>query len=320
MKRLAFLPINALVLTLCLPVQAATLVWNEEFDETSTYPDADNWTYDVGGGGWGNEELEYYTDRRDSDANAYLDDGCLVIEARKETMGSCAYTSARILSAQSWTYGRFVIRAKLPSGDGTWPAIWMMPTDSVYGSWPDSGEIDIMEHLGKTEGVIHGTLHTEAYDQGSTITISTATSAFHEYRLDWTKTGIWMYVDDVQYVYIPNTTDSDTENASSYWPFDQRFHFILNLALGGWGGDVDDTALPAQMLVDYARVYSLDESDNGPSRYDGVGSDGFADNPLFGPLYVSFDPWVWSENLDNWVYAPTPPDESGEWVYIPREQ
>jgi licheninase len=304
---------------------AATLVWSDEFSGDGGYPAAADWTYDTGGGGWGNSELEYYTSRRDALANAFIEDGCLVIEARRESTGGYAYTSARIKSVAAWTYGRVIVRAKLPAGDGNWPAIWMMPKDSVYGSWPASGEIDIMEHLGSAEGVIHGSLHTEAKnhvlgnnDQTATRTVSTATSAFHEYRMDWTPQAVWMYVDDDLYFYCANPTLSGELSGSAYWPFDQPFYVILNVAMGGWGGDVDNSALPARMLVDYVRVYSLDEGDSGMSRYDGVTQSGWSANGLLGPLYVSFDPWVWSEDLSGWLYAPQPPRQSGEWIYVPR--
>ena len=304
-------------------LRGATLVFSDEFND-GALPSAANWTYDVGGDGWGNSELEYYTNRRDASANAYVSGGNLVIEARRETFGSCAYTSARLKSVASWTYGRVVVRAKLPAGAGNWPAIWMMPVDSAYGGWPASGEIDIMEHLGSDPGVLHATLHTAAKnhslgnnDQTATTKIATVSSDFHEYRMDWTPAGIWMYVDDILYFQCANPVFTGAADPSK-WPFDKRFYLILNVALGGWGGTVDDTALPARLLVDYVRVYALEEGDLGASRYDGVRDSGWADNALAGPLYVSYDPWIWSDRLGGWLYAPEPPAAKGQWLYIPR--
>ena len=310
----------SLFATLC--ACGATLVWEDEFDGAQGFPGSSAWTYDVGGGGWGNEELQFYTDRRTALANARVKNGCLTIEARAERYGGNAYTSARLLSASSWTYGRFVIRAKLPSGAGTWPAIWMLPQTDTYGTWPASGEIDIMEHLGSDEGVIHGSLHTAAANHilGNAATTTTmvadAAENFHEYRIDWTERGIWMYVDDSQYFSSENATFGGAAN-SDKWPFDQPFRILLNLALGGWGGAVDAGALPAAMEVDYVRVYELDRADNGYSRYDGVYDSGWVYDSVLGWSYVSLDPWIWSTNESGWVYAPAPLDESGGWIYVP---
>ncbi|MEJ2503896.1 MAG: glycoside hydrolase family 16 protein, partial [Gemmatimonadota bacterium] len=138
-------------------------VWADEFD-TPGLPDTLRWSYDVGGHGWGNEELQYYTEARQ--ANARVEDGHLIIEARRDSVGGREYSSARLVTKGKgdWQYGRFEARAKLPSGRGTWPAIWMLPTEWRYGGWPESGEIDIMEHVGHDPDVVHATVHTGAYN------------------------------------------------------------------------------------------------------------------------------------------------------------
>jgi Beta-glucanase/Beta-glucan synthetase len=234
------------------------MVWNDEFSNTGL-PDATRWGYDVGGSGWGNNELEYYTDSRLE--NARCENGNLVIEARKESYQGMNYTSARLVTSNKgdWRYGRFEVRAKLPGGKGTWPAIWMLPTTWVYGSWPSSGEIDIMEYVGYDPGNVHGSIHTEAYNhtigtqKTSTYSVPDAETAFHTYAIEWTTEKIDFFVDDVKYFSFTNE-----HTGYKVWPFDQPFHFILNLAVGGdWGGaeGVDPNIWPQQMVVDYARVY-----------------------------------------------------------------
>jgi beta-glucanase (GH16 family) len=234
------------------------LVWSDEFDGGGL-PADDKWTYDVGGSGWGNGEAQYYTDHRME--NARVEGGKLVIEARRESYGGMGYTSARLLSrnAGNWLYGRVVVRAKIPGGRGTWPAIWMLPTDWAYGGWPDSGEIDIMEHDGFDPGVIHGTVHTKAYNhilgtqKTATRTVPDAMTAFHDYTLEWSADRIDVFVDDARYF-----TFTNEHTGSATWPFDRRFHLILNIAVGGsWGAvkGIDDAAFPQRMEVDYVRVY-----------------------------------------------------------------
>lgn len=238
--------------------QIQVMVWNDEFSNTGL-PDASRWGYDVGGGGWGNNELEYYTNARLE--NARCENGNLIIEARKESYQGMDYTSARLVTTNKgdWRYGRFEVRAKLPGGKGTWPAIWMLPTTWVYGSWPSSGEIDIMEYVGYDPGNVHGSIHTEAYNhtigtqKTSTYVVADAETAFHTYAIEWTRETIDFFVDDVKYFSFANE-----HTGYKVWPFDQPFHFILNLAVGGdWGGaeGVDPNIWPQQMVVDYARVY-----------------------------------------------------------------
>ena len=235
-----------------------TLVWSDEFDG-SGLPDSSKWGYDVGGGGWGNGESQYYTESRTE--NARQEKGVLIIEARRESVGGRNYTSARLVTKNKgdWLYGRMEIRARLPEGRGTWPAIWMLPTVWEYGGWPDSGEIDIMEHVGYNPGVVHGTVHTKAYNhtigtqQGAQVSVPDAMEAFHTYTIEWSPSQIDWYMDDNHYYTFRN------ENAgSSKWPFDKRFHLILNIAIGGaWGGvqGIDDAIFPQRMEVDYVRVY-----------------------------------------------------------------
>ena len=242
---------------------AYVLVWSDEFEQPGL-PDTSAWGYDVGDGcptlcGWGNDELQSYTARRPE--NARVEDGHLIIEARREPVGSRDYTSARLVTRGNgdWTYGRFEIRARLPSGTGTWPAIWMLPTDTAYGGWPASGEIDIMEHVGFAPDSIHGSVHTAAYNhvQGTQrtdrIAVRDCEQAFHVYAVEWTPERIDFFVDGTRYHSFAN-------EGSGYraWPFDRPFHLILNVAVGGgWGGakGVDDRIWPQRLEVDYVRVF-----------------------------------------------------------------
>ena len=236
-----------------------TPFWQDEFDYTGRSVSV-KWTHQQGGHGWGNNELEYYTDRIE---NAYVRDGVLTIAARKEAHKGSGYTSARLnsIGEGNFQYGRFEIRAKLPAGKGTWPALWMLPTESVYGSWPKSGEIDIMEHVGFDPERVHITMHTEAYNhrigtqRGASKLVEGATSGFHLYRVDWTPDWIRGYIDDQLVLEFPNE-----RKGPQGWPFDHRFHLLMNIAVGGdWGGKegVDEGAFPAAMWVDYVRVYRL---------------------------------------------------------------
>lgn len=238
--------------------QVKVLVWSDEF-EYSGLPASDKWNYDVGGGGWGNNELQYYTNARAE--NARVENGKLIIEARKEQYEGSEYTSARLVTRYKgdWLYGRVEAYAKLPSGTGTWPAIWMLPTNWVYGSWPQSGEIDIMEYVGYDPGVVHGSIHTEAYNhvigtqKTATFSVPDAETSFHLYALEWTPEKIDIYVDNNKYF-----TFANEHKDYKTWPFDQAFHLILNIAVGGnWGGaqGVDPNIWPQKMYVDYVRVY-----------------------------------------------------------------
>lgn len=230
------------------------LVWSDEFDYEGA-PDTEKWSYDIGGNGWGNNELQYYSR---SQNNSFVEDGKLVIKALKSNE---KWTSARIVTKEKgdWLYGRVEVKAKLPSGKGTWPAIWMLPTVWEYGGWPSSGEIDIMEHVGYDMGNIVGTIHTEAYNhsigtqKGKTIAVENVDTEFHVYAIDWTEEEIIWYIDSVEYYREKNPTQTYKE-----WPFDKQFHLILNIAIGGnWGGaqGVDPDLNEATMEVDYVRLY-----------------------------------------------------------------
>jgi len=238
------------------------LVWSDEFDYTGI-PNPDLWSYDVGGNGWGNQEEQYYTDARSE--NARVDGDHLIIEARKESWVGRNYTSARLVSKGKgdWTYGRIEVRAQVPKARGTWPAIWMLPTNSFYGNrgWPDTGEIDIMEHLGHTPGRIHATIHTDAFNhlqntqRGGFIEVADATDALHVYAVEWTPTRMKFSVDGNSNTFW--TYNKGVGNWTA-WPFDTHFHLILNVAIGGtWGGQqgIDPNLSSEKMLIDYVRVY-----------------------------------------------------------------
>lgn len=235
------------------------LIWAEEFNYTGA-PDPKYWGYDQGAHGWGNNELQNYTNSLD---NARVENGKLIIRAVKQ--GS-SWTSARLVTRQKkdFLYGRVEVRAKIPTGRGTWPAIWMLPTQWAYGNWPDSGEIDIMEHVGYDPGVIHGTVHTKAYNHmigtqvGQSIQIPTFASQFHVYAIEWTESKIDFFVDNQKYF----TFQNDQAGNFATWPFNKAFHLILNIAIGGnWGGaqGIDPNLTEAIMEVDYVRVYSKTE-------------------------------------------------------------
>ena len=239
------------------------LVWADEFD-TDGEPDPARWAFDIGGGGWGNGEMQYYM----SSGNAAVENGTLSIELRKQKRGTCSYTSARMVTRDiaDWLYCKIEVSAKLPSGKGTWPAIWMLPTDRAYGDWPASGEIDIMEHVGYDPDVIVQSIHTTNTHGDSASNNSTnvpgVREGFHVYGMEWLPDRIIFSIDGEQtYVYEKPETD-EGKRASDSWPFDQRMHLLLNLAFGGtWGGSmgIDEKCLPATLEVDYVRVYQSPE-------------------------------------------------------------
>ena len=248
----------------CNTEKHGTLIWSDEFNYTGQ-PDSTKWNYDLGDGcpdvcGWGNNEAEFYTK---NSKNVRVENDKLIIEAHRDSLGGKAYTSSRIKSKLKgdWLYGRIEVKAKLPHGRGTWPAIWMLSTDWKYGGWPASGEIDIMEQVGYNPGVIHFNIHTEAYNhvkktqKEGKIEIADAQNEFHVYAIDWLEDRIDFYVDDKMYHSVTKGA-SDTFNE---WPFDQRFHLIMNIAVGGgWGGaqGIDDSIWPQKMEVEYVRVYA----------------------------------------------------------------
>ena len=238
------------------------LAWSDEFNYKGL-PDSTKWGYDIGGHGWGNSELQYYTNKDTS--NASVDNGILKITARKQTKQSNAFTSARLLTKGKvdFKYGKIEIRAKLPSGRGTWPAIWMLGNNIDQAGWPYCGEIDIMEHVGYQKDSIFGTIHSNAYNhiKGTQkmkgIFISNPYSQFHIYSIEWTPEKIDFLMDGVVYNHFANEHLSINE-----WAFDQPFHLLLNIAVGGgWGGKmgVDESIFPVAMEVDYVRQFQLEE-------------------------------------------------------------
>ncbi|MFT3936131.1 MAG: glycoside hydrolase family 16 protein [Chitinophagaceae bacterium] len=237
--------------------KAMKLVWADEFNYTGL-PDSSKWNYDEGGNGWGNHELEYYTSKRLE--NARVENGNLVIEARKEKWKNNDYTSARLISKGKgdWQYGRIEVRARLPKGIGTWPAIWTLASKDTF-EWPDDGEIDIMEHVGFHQGYIHGSTHCKKYNhvihtqKTDTIIVKDCSEKFHVYGLDWTADSIKISVDGKVYFSIANE-----HTGYDAWPFDNKMYLLLNLAVGGdWGGakGIDQDIWPQRMEVDYVRVY-----------------------------------------------------------------
>ena len=239
----------------------ANPTWQDEFDYSGA-PDQAKWGYDIGGHGWGNNELQYYTNAVN---NAKVENGSLHITAIKEPFGGKEYTSARVISKNKgdFLYGRIEVRAKLPSGRGTWPAIWMLPTDWSYGDWPRSGEIDIMEHVGYDPNNVLFSIHTQAYNhsigtqKSGGMNIPTAITDFHKYRVDWTPYAVRGYFDDLLVFTFVNEG-----KGYATWPFDKRFHLLLNMAVGGnWGGaqGVDESIFPKTLEIDYVRVFKMIE-------------------------------------------------------------
>lgn len=241
------------------------LVWSDEFNY-SGLPDTSKWGYDVGDGcaapsgcGWGNNERQFYTANRQE--NARVENGQLIIEARREKMGSREYTSSRMVTKNrgDWTFGRIEVRAKLPSGRGVWPAIWMLSTGWEYGGWPESGEIDIMENVGYLPDSIFGTVHTKSFNHllgtqvSGRVFSKTLNTEFHNYGIEWDAEKMDFLFDGQVFHTFKNLHDGPDA-----WPFDRDFHLILDLAVGGnWGGKmgVDDSIWPQKMLVDWVRVY-----------------------------------------------------------------
>ena len=245
------------------PKRTYELIWSDEFNDANI--NANKWNIETGGGGWGNKEAEYYTGRPE---NLRIENGNLIIEAKKENYQSNSYTSARITTKDKMfvTYGKVEARISLPSGQGTWPAFWMMPNKSVYGYWPRSGEIDIMEHVGSQPTMISNAVHTQQASGGNSwsnrVYYNDAENNFHVYAIEWVDNynngndAIIFYVDGVQTA-IKNQGNYLTSTYSD-WPFDKDFYVILNLAIGGnWGGTINDNIFnnKVQMLVDYVKMY-----------------------------------------------------------------
>jgi beta-glucanase (GH16 family) len=242
------------------------LIWSDEFNgPEGSMPDPAKWSFVVGGSGFGNNELEYYTDRA---INVHQEKGNLVVAARKEAYAGKdglirAYTSARIQTKGHFEqrYGRMEARIRVPKGQGIWPAFWMMGNDMDSAGWPACGELDIMENVGYEPSIVHGTLHGPGYSGGDALTSAYTlpdrmhfSDDFHVFAAEWEPGEIRFYVDDKLFA----TRKADSMTASQRWVFDHPFFLLLNVAVGGnWPGKPDATTkFPVTMLVDYVRVYS----------------------------------------------------------------
>jgi beta-glucanase (GH16 family) len=274
-ERRVWLAPALLLATVVLPCAAQTpapgssqwkLVWSDEFNgPNGSSVDRSKWVVETGGGGWGNKELEYYTDRP---TNLFVQNGNLVIRALAEKYTGpdgaiWNYTSARLKTFRKFsrTYGRFEARIKVPTGQGMWPAFWMLGDDIDTAPWPACGEIDIMENLGKEPAVVHGSIHGPGYtgDVGIEARFTLPRGQrfaddFHVFKVEWNPEEILFYVDEHRYA---KRTRADLK-PDWKWVFDKPFFLLLNLAVGGeWPGDPDgSTTFPQDMLVDYARVYA----------------------------------------------------------------
>lgn len=231
----------------------STLVYADEFEVDGNVPNAD-YNQEIGGHGWGNNESQYYTNRT---SNSFIKDGMLHIVAKKENYEGMNYTSARLTTQglHEFQYGRFEIKAQLPTGVGTWPAIWMLGANISSVGWPACGEIDIMEHVGHSQNDIHHSLHTTG-SHGATVNtkhskIADVSTTFHVYTCVWTPTDISFYVDDEhKYTYTPSTM------TNTHWPFNKPQFLLFNIAMGGtWGGNISGSFTQSEMLIDYVRVY-----------------------------------------------------------------
>lgn len=242
-----------------------TLVWADEFEGETL--DLSSWSYDIGDGcpslcGWGNNELEYYTSSSD---NSQLIDGQLVITARPENILNSRYSSAKLITRdkREFKYGRIDVRAKMPTGQGLWPAIWMLPADNVFGNWPASGEIDIAELVGHEPEILHGTAHygpavgfSQSSGRSYALTEGEFADDFHVFSTIWAEDSIQWLIDGVRYHSITRASVGATVGSENY-PFNESFYLILNVAVGGnWPGVPDgSTVFPQSMTVDYVRVF-----------------------------------------------------------------
>jgi len=225
-----------------------SLVWSDEFSGNAI--DENNWSFEIGNNGWGNHELEYYTNK-----NAFVSDGNLIIEVRAESIGGSSYSSTRMITKgkKNFKYGRVDIRAKMPKGKGIWPALWMLGENIDAVGWPTCGEIDMMELLGHEPNRVYGTLHWgpthQSYGTNKVLSTGTFADSFHVFSMKWSQSSIELLIDDVSY-YIMDTT-------AGTFPFNANFFFIFNVAVGGdWPGSPDSsTPFPQRMVVDYVRVF-----------------------------------------------------------------
>lgn len=247
------------------------LVWEDNFSVDGA-PDPNRWDYDLGDGteqglpGWGNEELQYYTDRPE---NATIQNGILLITAREESFAGAEYTSARLTTKDIFEqqYGRFEARIRLPFGQGIWPAFWMLGADIDENPWPGAGEIDIMEYRGQEPTILVGSVHGPGYSGGDAISKEYTLendrfdTGFHVFGIEWGPDFINYYVDDVLYNQITPEDIEEETNGEGTWVFNKPFYILMNLAVGGTfvGLPNAETQFPQTMLVDYVRVYEFDE-------------------------------------------------------------
>ncbi|MBI1782173.1 MAG: glycoside hydrolase family 16 protein [Sphingobacteriales bacterium] len=257
MKQLILTIVSVIVLSFISTAQKWKLVWSDEFNYKGL-PDSTKWTGEVGGHGWGNNEAQFYTGLRKE--NARVENGKLIIEARKENWEDKNYTSARLITKDKgdWQYGKIEVKAKIPKGRGTWPAIWMLGSKTPL-EWPDDGEIDIMEHVGFHQGFIHASIHCKKYNhiigtqKTDTTFLNDCSDKFHIYGVEWSKDSLKISVDRKVYFSFANE-----HKGYDGWPFDNKVFLILNVAVGGnWGGQkgIDEKVFPAKMEIDYVRVW-----------------------------------------------------------------
>lgn len=259
-----------LFLSASLSADTWELVWSDEFN-TPGVPDSSLWSFDTEGNSWdwGNNEKQNYT--KAGARNAWVEEGKLIIEARRERNRASEdgevrdYSSARLrsLNKGDWIQGKFEIRARLPKGTGTWPAIWMLPSDDSYGGWPHSGEIDIMEAIGSEPtthySTVWNTVSESTHGNGSTLELQEMGEQFHTYTLEWYSDSLLFFVDRKQV-----HTYRNEKKGVKQWPFDRRFHLLMNVAVGGdWEKNVDPASFPARLEVDYVRVYQQRNSAEG---------------------------------------------------------
>lgn len=271
---LALTVISSLILVSCNADETQTvttlnnLVMADEFDVDGA-PDSNLWNYELGDGtaqgipGWGNNELQYYTDRAD---NVTVENGVLIITAKEESFAGAQYTSARITTQGLFdqAYGRFEARIRLPQGKGIWPAFWLLGSDCDVNPWPQCGEIDIMEYLGDQPTVVFGTVHGPGYSGGESIskeynlTNDRFDTGFHVFGIEWGPNYINYYVDGDLYQSLTPANIAEETNGAGEWVFDSPFYIILNVAVGGNlpGNPNAETIFPQRMLVDYVRVYN----------------------------------------------------------------
>lgn len=238
------------------------LDWSEEFDYTGRL-DESKWTYETGNHQWANNELQAYTDR---ETNVCVKDGKMIITALKEKDGEREYTSGRVTTygKKSFKYGYIEVKAKIPKGAGSWPAIWLLACDIKTGTrWPLCGEIDIMEHVGRLHEDIYFSLHSEKHNHtrydtkqySTNINIPGITEGFHTYAIEWTEEYVEYFVDDISYCKYCKTDDAE-DRTEKAWPYDKPYYLIINIAVGGgFGGKVDDSTLPYTMEVEYVHYY-----------------------------------------------------------------